>query len=114
MIDILAIVLAVILPTPVMFWRPNPERVWISAARCLLTVTVFWSCMAWAQHYDVATRVRDGRAHDMGEAASMAGYIFGASFWIIPGTLYTGVLLLVRVFWRIRARRNGLTRASSG
>jgi len=92
MVDILAILLAVILPAPVMFWMLNPERVWISATRCLVAVAVFWSCMAWGEHYDIATRVRDGHAHDMGEAASMAGYIFGPLFWIIPGTLYTGVL----------------------
>ncbi|HZR29840.1 MAG TPA: hypothetical protein VFA71_13765 [Terriglobales bacterium] len=107
MIDILALVFALLCPALVMFWRLKHEHIWITVARCLAAITVFWCWMAWAQHYDLAAMVRDGRSHNMGEAASMAGYIFGPSFWIFPGSLYAGLLLLIRVLWRIRLRRTG-------
>jgi hypothetical protein len=105
MIDILAMSLAVILPAVVMFCRLKREPVWVSVVRCLGAIAVFWCCLALAQYYDSAARVRDGRAHDMAEAEVMAGYLWGPSFWFIPGTLYAGFLLFFRVLLRRDARR---------
>ena len=105
MIDIVAMAFAVLCPALVMFLPLRRERIWISFARCSVAIAVFWAWMAWAQHHDLAARVQDGRARDMGEAAAMAGYIFGPSFWIIPGTLYGAFLLFIRILLRIRTRQ---------
>jgi hypothetical protein len=105
MIDIFAMVFAVLCPAVVMFWPLKCDRIWISLARCLIAIAVFWCSMAGVQQYDLVSRVQDGRAHSMGEAESMAGYIFGPLFWIIPGTLYGGFLLLIRVLLHLCKRQ---------
>jgi hypothetical protein len=95
MIVIFALILALILPALAVFWRLNRERPWIIAVRFTVAVTAVGTCMALAQYYEMVLRVRDGRSQDM--VAASASYIFGPEFWFIPGTLYAGVLLLIRV-----------------
>lgn len=105
MIDIFAMAFAVLCPALILFWPLKRERLWIALARCLVAIGAFWGWMAWAQHHDLVTRIADGRARDLGEAASMAGYVFGPSFWIIPGILYAALLCFCRFLWRICRKR---------